>query len=173
VPDYTPQSKLAEVIERVAFVIESATPTIAPSVPFQRHTDTTCKLEHLTDPEGRVRRFEIRSESPSYGMLAWGVNIASLARVLRIRIGYPACDFYPEADDELVDGHRYLTEDLKSDDAKLLIRLLEGNACFAAQDDDHPAIENVQLPLLRGEIDEASGKVRALLYGVEYQETYQ
>lgn len=170
--DYTPSSKLAEVVERLAYVIEEATPTLAASVLFVRHTDTTCKLEHLTDPEGRIRRFEIRSETPSYGLLAWGVNVASLARVLRIRVGYPACDYYPEADDEIVDGYRYLTEDLKSDDAKLLIRLIEGNACFAAQDGDHPAISGVQLALLRGEVDEAGGKVRSLLYGLQFVETY-
>jgi len=96
VTTYTPSSKLAEVIERLSYVIEESTPTLAASVLFVRHTDTTCKLEHLTDPEGRIRRFEIRSETPSYGLLAWGVNVASLARVLRIRVGYPACDYYPE-----------------------------------------------------------------------------
>lgn len=169
---YTPSSKLAEVIERLYYVIEESTPTLAPSVPFTRHEDPTCKLEVLSDPEGRIRRVEIRSEAPSYGLLAWGVNVASLARVLRIRVGYPASMLYPETDDETVDGYRYLTEDLKSDDAKLLIRLIEGNACFAAQDGDHPAISGVQLALLRGEVDEAGGKVRSLLYGVQFVETY-
>jgi hypothetical protein len=169
---YTPSSKLAEIIERVAYVIESATPTLAASVLFVRHTDTTCKLENLTDPEGRIRRFEVRSEAPSYGLLNSGANFASLKRVLRIRIGYPLCDYYPEADDETVGGYRYLTEDLRSDDAKLLIRLLEGGALFSALDVDHPAIENAMLPLLRGEASESGGRVTSLLYGVDYAETY-
>ncbi len=171
-PDYTPSSKLAEVIERIAYVIEEATPTLAPSVAFARHTDATCKLEHLTDPDGRIRRFEVRSEQPNYGMLTWGRAKASYKRILRIRVGYPACDYYPEADDETVDSYRYLTEDLKSDDFKLIAKQLEAAVCFAALDGDHPAIDEVDIVLLRGEQDEASGRVRSLLYGVEFVEDF-
>lgn len=171
-PDYTPTSILAKATTRVLCVITELTPTLAPSVEFVEHTDTTTTLENLTDPEGRIRRVEIKSESPSYGALAWGRYKASLKRVLKIRIGYPACDYYPEADDEEVDGDRYRTEDLKLDDFRLLINALENGGMFGALDADHPAINGVEIVRLGGERDEAGGRVRTILYGLEVVEDY-
>jgi hypothetical protein len=167
----TATSKIAAVIERVSYVIESLTPTLAPSVLFTRHTDTTCRLESVTDP-GRLRAFEVRAEQPSYGLLASGAATLNLQRVLRIRVGYPLAHYHPEDPDDLVDGERYLTEDLKGDDFRLIMRAIEGDAAFAALDGDHPVITGATLPLLRGEQDEAGGRVRSVLYGVQIEETY-
>lgn len=170
-PDYTTTAKSAEIIERLSYVLEEATPELAPSVAFQRHTDSTCKLESVTDPE-RFRYFTIKTVSSSYGLMAWGSASASFDFGIKISVGYPAADYYPEADDETVDGYRYLTEDLRQHDFEQIVRLVEGNTPWAEQDVDHPAITNVQLGLLRGAFDEAGGRVRSIAYGVQLVRVY-
>ena len=169
---YTPTSVLARATTRVMYALTQLTPTLAPSVLFLEHTDTTTRLEDLTDPDGRIRRIEVKSESPSYGNLSWGSTKSSLKRILKIRVGYPAADYYPEADDEEVDGDRYRTEDLKLDDFRQISYQLEANRCFGDFDADHPTISNVEIVRLSGERDEARGRVRTILYGLEVVETY-
>lgn len=170
-PSYTTTSKASEILERLAYVLEEATPDLAPSVTWTRHTDTSSKLEHQTDP-GRFRLFTVTKVSASYGTMTWGQNKASFDFGLKISVGYPAADYYPEADDETVDGYRYLTEDLKLSDFEQIVRLIEGDAPWAAIDGDHPAISDVQLALLRSAQDEAGGKIRSIVYGVQLVRTY-
>jgi hypothetical protein len=170
-PDYTTTAKSSEVIERIAYLLEEATPEIAPSVTLTRHTDTTCLLQDVTDP-GRFRLFTVRATSAQYGTMSWSRTTASFDFGIKISVGYPAADYYPEADDEEVDGYRYLTEDLKVSDFEQIVKLVEGSAPWDQQDADHPAITQVQVGLLRGAFDEAGGRVRSIIYGVQLARTY-
>lgn len=170
-PDYDLSTKLSEVIERVLYLIENATPTLAPSVVFQQPDDETTTLENLTDPDGRIRRFEVVSQDPAYGNLFWGSTKASYALILKIRIGYPLSRYYPEPDDETVDGDRFLVEHLINHDRKIICQLLEDADNFGAID-SLSAISDVQLALLKGELIEYSGRVRSMLWGVQIVETF-
>lgn len=170
-PDYDVTAKTSEVIERISYLIENATPTLAPSVLLQRTDDDFAELENLTDPDGRIRRFEVIARDPSYGNLFWGATKASYDFLIHIRIGYPLGKYYPLPDDETVDGERFQVEDIIAHDRKLIAQLLEDADNFGAID-DLSAVSDVQLALLRGERVEAGGRVRAMLYGVQLVETF-
>ena len=168
---YSTTSKASEVIERISYLLEQATPDLAPSVLWARHTDTSCHVQDVTDP-ARFRLFTVRKVSAAYGLMTWGQAKASFDFGIKISVGYPAADYYPEADDEIVDGYRYLTEDLKLSDFEQIVRLLEADAPWEAIDGDHPAISDVQIALLRGATDEYEGRIRSITYGVQLVRTY-
>lgn len=170
---YSVSAKSSEVIERISYLLENATPTLAPTeYLFVRQDDDSCALEDLTDPYGRVRRFVVEARDPEYGAMFFGDASASYEFLIHIRIGYPKGRWWPIADDETVDGDRYLVEDLIAHDRKLVAQLLE-NADNWGAIDSLSAISNVQLALLRGEIRESRGKVVAMLYGVQLVETFE
>lgn len=163
----------AQIIERVSYLIESLTPELAPTANrpetdnpdgFIRHSDNTCRIQTVTDP-GRLRLIEVTLEQPKIGAFAYSTATSSFEKILRVRRGYPSEAY------ETIDGTEYLVEDLKQHDAEQIDRVLIGgglgNAVGAL-----PAIAGLTLVRLAGEQDEFNGRVRSLLYGVNFERAY-
>jgi len=163
----------SQIIERVTYIIEQLVPEIAPTHNrpgdhpdgFIRHSDNTCRLQYVTDP-GRLRLIEVVMELPRRGAFAMTGTTSSFEKILRIRRGYPMEQY------ETINGTQYLVEDLKQHDAEQIDRVISGGALGNAIDADHPAIPGVTLVRLDGEQDEFNGRVRSLLYGVNFERTY-
>lgn len=169
-----PLSIAAQIIERVYYVLESLTLDLAPTnnrpetdTPdgFARHTDNTTQLEYVTDP-GRLRLIEVKMELPRRGAFAMSTTTSSFEKVLRIRRGYPKEAY------ETIDGTGYDVEDLKQSDMEQIDRVISGGALGNEIDAEHPAIPGVTLVRLEGEQDEFDGRVRSLLYGVNFERSY-
>lgn len=170
----TPLSIAAQIIERVTYVLVNLTLDLAPTnnrpetdTPdgFARHTDNTCSLDKVTDP-GRLRLIQVLMETPSRGAFSMSTSTSSFEKVLRIRRGYPKEVF------ETIDGTEYTVDDLKQSDMEQIDRVVAGGILQNEIDTDHPAIPGVTLVRLEGEQDEFDGRVRSLLYGVNFERGY-
>jgi hypothetical protein len=161
-PSYAIASKASELKRRVIYVIEREVPELAPSVLYRLHTDTTCRLDDVTEPE-RFRLFEVIFETPNLGGDHWGESKNAYATRFRVRMGYPLGAY------EEIEGTEYLVDELKDHDFEQLDDVLEGGAPFAALDADHPAIGDFKIIALEGQVDR--GRVRETIYQIDYDRT--
>ncbi len=159
----------AQVIERITVLVEALTPTLCPSVLFRRHEETDCKLQYVTDP-ARFRLIKVSLENPRISQ--WASKAGSSTnfdKALRLRIGYPAADYYPEDPDEVdADGNRHLTEDLKEMDVELIRRLLDGTPFAANLELGLLLLPGVKLTRFAGASDAFDGQVKDIFYDLAF-----
>lgn len=91
---YSITAKGSAIRERIAYVIESQTPELAPEIPFTRLTAADFQDVPRTTQGGRVRSFRVKVEQMAYGSNPWGESKNNYDVLFTVEMGYPAEAFY-------------------------------------------------------------------------------
>jgi hypothetical protein len=158
--DYALEAKASEIIERICYAVAAETPTLAPTVLFREHDDTTTGLDNITEPD-RLRRFEVVTDGPdeeSDGATDYDENVG-YSLIFKLRIGYPV------GSHEEIAGTFFKVAHLIAHDFEQLDPIVRAAGTYNTLD-GLPAIEKVLTTRLKGV--RGSKLVKETVYQIDF-----